>query len=74
MMDDNEYLPTYLWYLQETVGETLEELWISYNMIDKLKGVGSLKNLKVFYISNNTIKEWVEFNRLQVLILEAQYV
>uniref|UniRef100_A0A182U3U0 Dynein axonemal light chain 1 n=1 Tax=Anopheles melas TaxID=34690 RepID=A0A182U3U0_9DIPT len=27
----------------EVVGETLEELWISYNLIDKLKGVESLR-------------------------------
>ncbi|VVD03637.1 unnamed protein product [Leptidea sinapis] len=30
----------------ETVADTLEELWISYNQIDKLKGLGVMKNLK----------------------------
>ena len=32
---------------QEAVGETLQELWISYNFIEKLKGIGVLKKLKV---------------------------
>jgi len=33
--------------LQEAVGDTLEELWISYNNIEKLKGVTVLTKLKV---------------------------
>ena len=33
--------------LQEAVGDTLEELWISYNNIEKLKGINVLKKLKV---------------------------
>jgi len=51
--------------LQESLGDTLEELWISYNLIEKLKGVGVLKKLKVLYLSNNLVKEWTEFNKLQ---------
>lgn len=47
------------------MGDTLEELWISYNLIEKLKGVGVLKKLKVLYMSNNLVKEWTEFNKLQ---------
>lgn len=47
------------------MGDTLEELWISYNLIEKLKGVGVLKKLKVLYMSNNLVKEWAEFNKLQ---------
>lgn len=54
-------------YFQESVGETLEELWVSYNLIDKLKGVESLKRLKVLYIGNNSIREWGEFNKLQAV-------
>lgn len=50
------------------MSDTLEELWISYNQIDKLKGIGSLKNLRVLYMANNSVKEWVEFNRMQVNI------
>lgn len=63
------YLAIYLivnMNFKETVCESLCELWISYNLIDKFKGIGALKNLKVFYCSNNLIKEWAEFNRLQV--------
>jgi len=51
--------------LQESLGDTLEELWISYNLIEKLKGVGVLKKLKVLCMSNNLVKEWTEFNKLQ---------
>lgn len=47
------------------MGDTLDELWISYNLIEKLKGVGVLKKLKVLYMSNNLVKEWTEFNKLQ---------
>lgn len=45
----------------------MEELWISYNLIEKLKGINVLKKLRVLYISNNLIKDWSEFNRLQEL-------
>jgi dynein light chain 1 len=51
--------------LQESLGDTLEELWISYNLIEKLKGIGVLKKLKVLYMSNNLVKDWTEFNKLQ---------
>lgn len=54
-------------YFQEAVAETLAELWLSYNLIEKLKGLSSLKALKVLYISNNLIKDWAEFVRLQEL-------
>lgn len=47
------------------MGDTLEELWISYNLIEKLKGVGVLKKLKVLYMSNNLVKDWTEFSKLQ---------
>ncbi|CAG4980498.1 unnamed protein product [Parnassius apollo] len=52
---------------EESLGDTLEELWISYNLIEKLKGINVLKNLKVLYMSNNLVKEWIEFNKLQEL-------
>ena len=32
------------------MGDTLEELWISYNMIEKLKGINVLKKLKVCHL------------------------
>ena len=31
----------------ESVGDVLEELWISYNNIEKTKGIGVLKKLRV---------------------------
>lgn len=42
----------------------LEQLWISYNMIDKLTGLDKLKNLRVLYMSNNLISGWTEIDRL----------
>lgn len=54
-----------LLYRKEGVADTLEELWLSYNLIEKLKGIQVLKKLKVLYLSNNLIKDWAEFNRLQ---------
>jgi dynein light chain 1 len=45
----------------------LEELWISYNFVEKMKGVHVLKKLKVLYMSNNMVKEWGEFMKLQEL-------
>ena len=48
----------------EAVGETLEELWISYNLLEKLKGVHVLKKLKILMMSNNAVKDWGEFNKL----------
>lgn len=43
---------------QEAVGDTLEELWISYNQIEKLKGLHMMKRLKILYMSNNLVKDW----------------
>lgn len=43
---------------QEAVGDTLEELWISYNLIEKLKGIHVMKKLKILYMSNNSVKDW----------------
>lgn len=46
--------------MQEAVADTLLELWISYNLIEKLKGIQCMKNLRVLYMSNNLVKEWGE--------------
>lgn len=51
----------------EALGETLEELWISYNLIEKMKGIQAMKNLRVLYISNNLIREWNEFSKMAEL-------
>ncbi|CCD17656.1 unnamed protein product [Trypanosoma congolense IL3000] len=42
----------------------LEQLWLSYNKIDKLTGLDKLKNLKILYMSNNLISSWTEIDRL----------
>lgn len=36
-----------MWTLKDAVADTLEQLWISYNLIEKLKGIAVLKKLKV---------------------------
>ena len=46
------------------MGDSLEELWISYNLIEKLKGIEQMKKLKVLYIGNNLVKDWSEFGKL----------
>ncbi|GAB5573010.1 dynein axonemal light chain 1 [Prionailurus iriomotensis] len=52
---------------KEAVGDTLEELWISYNFIEKLKGIHVMKKLKILYMSNNLVKDWAEFVKLAEL-------
>merc|ERR1712166_462782 len=49
------------------VVDTLQELWISYNIIEKLNGVEKLKNLKVLWMSNNKVKDWAEIEKLKEL-------
>ena len=44
-------------YFQEAVGDTLEQLWISYNNIEKLKGIGVLKKLKVSKLFNMPLRQ-----------------
>ena len=44
-------------YMQEAVSDTLQQLWISYNNIEKLKGITVLTKLKV---SSMFLIEWVE--------------
>lgn len=53
----------------EVLGETLEQLWISYNQIEKFKGITALKKLRVFYFAYNQIKDWLEINKLNELPL-----
>eukprot|EP01062_Namystynia_karyoxenos_P029018 TRINITY_DN21877_c0_g1_i1.p1 TRINITY_DN21877_c0_g1~~TRINITY_DN21877_c0_g1_i1.p1 ORF type:complete len:261 (+),score=113.10 TRINITY_DN21877_c0_g1_i1:90-785(+) len=42
----------------------LEELWISYNNIDKLSGLDKLRSLSVLYMSNNLVAKWTEVEKL----------
>ena len=40
----------------EAVGETLEQLWISYNKIDKLGPLAKLTKLNTLYMAHNMVK------------------
>ena len=51
----------------EVLGETLEQLWISYNHIEKFKAINTLKKLRVFYFAYNQIKDWSEIAKLNEL-------
>lgn len=48
----------------EPVADTLEELWLSYNLIEKVNGIECCKKLKVFYLSNNKVKGWDGIDKL----------
>ena len=51
----------------EDVGATLEELWLSYNQIEKLDGLQPCVKLSVLYMSNNKIKAWDELGKVSQL-------
>ena len=44
----------------EDVAATLEQLWLSYNQIERLDNLAPLQKLHTFFISNNKIKNWEE--------------
>ena len=48
----------------DCVANTLEELWISYNMIEQLDGLSQCRKLRTLYISHNKIKKWEEVEKL----------
>jgi dynein light chain 1, axonemal len=48
----------------EAISNTLQELWVSYNALEKLAGVERCSRLRVLYASNNKIKDWAEVDRL----------
>lgn len=51
----------------EDVGSTLEELWISYNQIEKLDGLQPCIKLTTLFIGNNKIKAWDELSKVSQL-------
>ena len=51
----------------EGAAETLEQLWISYNQLDRLKPIRNMLRLKVLYMSHNYVREWREFDHLTEL-------
>ena len=48
----------------DEIGNTLEQLWVSYNQIEKLEGLTPCIKLHTFYASNNRIKSWDEVAKL----------
>ena len=51
----------------DEIGRTLEELWISYNQIEKLDGLQNCVSLITMFINNNLIRDWSEVAKLQQL-------
>ncbi len=51
----------------EAAADTLEQLWISYNQVDKLKPLRNLTKLKVLYMAHNYVREWREFEHMMEL-------
>lgn len=51
----------------DDLAESLQELWISYNQIASLDGLGALSNLTTLYISNNQIKNFAELEKIATL-------
>ena len=49
------------------MADTLEELWISYNLIEKLTNVDKLTKLRVLYVSNNKVENYKELEKLTEL-------
>lgn len=49
------------------LGNKLEQLWISYNLISSLNGIEKLKTLKVLFVGNNKITDIKEIARLAEL-------
>ena len=48
----------------EEIGLTREELWLSYNQIEKLDGLGPCIKLTTLMMSNNRLKVWEEVGKL----------
>ena len=47
----------------DDVASTLEQLWVSYNQIDRLEGIAPLQKLHTLYIANNKIRSWDEVGK-----------
>lgn len=48
----------------EPIADTLQELWLSYNLIERVNGIEVCKKLKVLYLANNRVKAWEGFDKL----------
>lgn len=52
----------------EEIGETLRELWISYNLLSIRNGLLSCKKLHTLFMLDNRIKSWGEITKLTQLL------
>ena len=50
--------------LLDSVGDHLEQLWMSFNSISSLNGLEKCKVLKVLYVGNNKISDVKEIHKL----------
>merc|ERR1712183_632769 len=48
----------------EEIGASLQQLWLSYNLISTLDGLAPCAKLTTLFMSNNTIKDWGELQKL----------
>ena len=51
----------------EDIGQTLEQLWISYNQVEKLDELQPCIKLHTLFLSNNKITKWDEVAKLSQL-------
>ena len=51
----------------DEIGQTLEQLWISYNLIERLEGLTPCIKLAQFFAANNKVKSWDEVAKLAQL-------
>ena len=51
----------------DEIGQSLEELWLSYNQIDKIDGLQNCVKLTTFFLGNNRVRSWDELNKVAML-------
>jgi dynein light chain 1 len=51
----------------DDLADSLEELWLSYNLIASLDGLSMLSKLQVLYMSNNSLKSFDELEKISGL-------
>jgi len=51
----------------DEIGQSLEQLWLSYNYIEKLEGLNPCIKLTTLFIANNKIKSLDEIAKLAQL-------
>ena len=50
----------------EGVAETLEQLWISYNKIEKLAPLAKMTKIRTLYMAHNNVKYEVQMRQLKL--------